>query len=143
MESSKLWKYLPSKESLLVTLSGTILLKMVSFQISIFRSQIWNPIVLLYNSASYEKQIETHSTIVLRNDGRVEDVLPMILKSTCKIDVKWFPFDEQKCFLVFGSWTVSSKELRFQFNEDTVVTSELVNFLFTFYVNTLLLFLKE
>ncbi len=28
-----------------------------------------------------------------------------ILKSTCYIDVRWFPFDIQKCDLKFGSWT--------------------------------------
>jgi len=28
-----------------------------------------------------------------------------ILKSTCYIDVRWFPFDIQKCELKFGSWT--------------------------------------
>lgn len=28
-----------------------------------------------------------------------------ILKSTCYIDVRWFPFDVQKCDLKFGSWT--------------------------------------
>ena len=31
--------------------------------------------------------------------------LPGILKSTCYIDVRWFPFDVQKCDLKFGSWT--------------------------------------
>ena len=30
---------------------------------------------------------------------------PGILKSTCYIDVRWFPFDVQKCDLKFGSWT--------------------------------------
>lgn len=28
-----------------------------------------------------------------------------ILKSTCYIDVRWFPFDVQRCDLKFGSWT--------------------------------------
>lgn len=28
-----------------------------------------------------------------------------IFKSTCHIDVRWFPFDVQKCDLKFGSWT--------------------------------------
>lgn len=28
-----------------------------------------------------------------------------IFKSTCRIDVRWFPFDIQKCELKFGSWT--------------------------------------
>ncbi|KAG4071076.1 hypothetical protein HA402_002748 [Bradysia odoriphaga] len=33
------------------------------------------------------------------------------------MDVTWFPFDEQKCFLVFGSWTSSSKYLILQLIE--------------------------
>ena len=32
-------------------------------------------------------------------------VPPGIFKSTCKIDITWFPFDDQKCDLKFGSWT--------------------------------------
>lgn len=28
-----------------------------------------------------------------------------IFKSTCSIDVRWFPFDIQRCDLKFGSWT--------------------------------------
>ena len=30
---------------------------------------------------------------------------PGIFKSTCKIDITWFPFDEQTCDMKFGSWT--------------------------------------
>lgn len=25
--------------------------------------------------------------------------------STCKIDITWFPFDDQNCEMKFGSWT--------------------------------------
>ena len=28
-----------------------------------------------------------------------------IFMSTCNVDVRWFPFDVQKCDLKFGSWT--------------------------------------
>ena len=28
-----------------------------------------------------------------------------IFKSTCNIDITWFPFDEQNCSLKFGTWT--------------------------------------
>lgn len=28
-----------------------------------------------------------------------------IFKSTCKIDITWFPFDDQRCEMKFGSWT--------------------------------------
>lgn len=30
---------------------------------------------------------------------------PAIFKSYCEIDVEWFPFDTQTCFMKFGSWT--------------------------------------
>lgn len=50
----------------------------------------------------------------------------MIAKSTCKIDVTWFPFDEQKCLLSFGSWSRSSQELRLQINE-IAFTNEFVS----------------
>ncbi len=36
---------------------------------------------------------------VVGNDGSVSQVPPGILKFSCKIDITWFPFDEQLCFL--------------------------------------------
>lgn len=32
-------------------------------------------------------------------------------KSTCEIDVKWFPFDVQECIMKFGSWTYDGHEV--------------------------------
>lgn len=43
--------------------------------------------------------------------------LPVILKSTCRIDVRWFPFDVQKCDLKFGSWTFDRRTLDLQMVE--------------------------
>lgn len=34
-----------------------------------------------------------------------------MFKSTCQIDIAWFPFDEQKCDLKFGSWTYDGRFL--------------------------------
>ena len=30
---------------------------------------------------------------------------PAIYKSSCSMDVEYFPYDTQKCFLKIGSWT--------------------------------------
>lgn len=37
-----------------------------------------------------------------------------IFKSTCHIDVRWFPFDLQRCDLKFGSWTYGGWSLDLQ-----------------------------
>ncbi|XP_071764417.2 cholinergic receptor, nicotinic, alpha 11 [Centroberyx gerrardi] len=40
--------------------------------------------------------------------------------STCNVDVRWFPFDIQKCELKFGSWTYDGWLLDLQMNEADV-----------------------
>uniref|UniRef100_A0A915PPN4 Uncharacterized protein n=1 Tax=Setaria digitata TaxID=48799 RepID=A0A915PPN4_9BILA len=47
----------------------------------------------------------THSRAVLYYDGTVFWPPPTQLRSTCKIDVTYFPFDSQHCAIKFGSWT--------------------------------------
>ena len=42
---------------------------------------------------------------MVKNDGGCTYIPPGIFKSTCKIDITWFPFDDQSCDLKFGSWT--------------------------------------
>lgn len=40
-----------------------------------------------------------------------------IFMSTCNVDVRWFPFDIQKCELKFGSWTYDGWLLDLQMSE--------------------------
>lgn len=46
-------------------------------------------------------------------------VVPAMIKSSCQVDVRYFPFDEQKCVLKFGSWTYDGYHLDLTFLEDT------------------------
>ncbi|XP_051559926.1 neuronal acetylcholine receptor subunit alpha-7-like [Myxocyprinus asiaticus] len=68
-------------------------------------NQIWTPDILLYNSADERFDATFHTNVLVNASGSCQYIPPGILKSTCYIDVRWFPFDIQKCDLKFGSWT--------------------------------------
>ncbi|NXG51485.1 ACH10 protein, partial [Psilopogon haemacephalus] len=51
------------------------------------------------------------TNVVLRWDGQVRWDSPAISKSSCRVDVSYFPFDGQRCPLTFGSWTYSGHQL--------------------------------
>ncbi|OAD54116.1 Acetylcholine receptor subunit alpha-like [Eufriesea mexicana] len=63
--------------------------------------------MVLFDSYSadgnFEVTLATKAT--LNYTGRVEWKPPAIYKSSCEIDVEYFPFDEQTCVMKFGSWT--------------------------------------
>ncbi|CAF0956895.1 unnamed protein product [Adineta ricciae] len=72
---------------------------------------IWLPDIVLYNSADDYTQGYMQSLAMITFDGTVFWPPIVKLRSTCKIDITWFPFDDQVCFLKFGSWTYDSTQL--------------------------------
>jgi nicotinic acetylcholine receptor len=52
-----------------------------------------------------------HTNVVVRHNGSCLYVPPGIFKSTCKIDITWFPFDDQHCDMKFGSWTYDGNQV--------------------------------
>ena len=77
-------------------------------------SLFWTPDVLLYNTA-YDESVSGSdvykANLQIDENGTVTWMSPVTLKSSCDINVKWFPFDIQKCTLVFGSISMTKKKL--------------------------------
>ncbi|KAF5406387.1 Neuronal acetylcholine receptor subunit alpha-7 [Paragonimus heterotremus] len=75
---------------------------------------VWRPDILLYNCAD-EKFDRTFPTNTIMNyTGQVQWMPPGLFKSTCNIDILWFPFDRQNCTLKFGSWTYNGDQIDFR-----------------------------
>lgn len=55
-------------------------------------------------SADGNYEVSYQSNVMARYTGEVLWVPPAIYKSSCRIDVEYFPFDEQVCTLVFGKY---------------------------------------
>ena len=67
------------------------------------------------------------TNVVVSSSGRCLWVPPGLFLSTCKIDVAWFPFDEQKCDMTFGSWTYDSSGIDLQLDARGGDTSSFVD----------------
>ncbi|XP_052902459.1 acetylcholine receptor subunit alpha-like 2 isoform X2 [Anopheles moucheti] len=72
---------------------------------------IWLPDIVLYNNADGEYVVTTLTKAILHYTGKVIWTPPAIFKSSCEIDVRYFPFDQQTCFMKFGSWTYDGNQI--------------------------------
>jgi hypothetical protein len=53
------------------------------------------------------------SRAMVSYDGNVFWPPPTKFRSTCSVDVTYFPFDDQVCFLKLGSWTYNGFQVCF------------------------------
>ena len=51
------------------------------------------------------------TNVKMKFDGNASWLSSGIFKSMCEVDVTYFPFDEQECFLKFGSWSFDSSKV--------------------------------
>ncbi|XP_076261061.1 nicotinic acetylcholine receptor alpha6 isoform X5 [Rhynchophorus ferrugineus] len=82
-------------------------------------NKLWKPDVLMYNSADEGFDGTFQTNVVVKHNGSCLYIPPGIFKSTCKIDITWFPFDDQHCDMKFGSWTHDGNQLDLILNSDT------------------------
>ncbi|XP_020839634.1 neuronal acetylcholine receptor subunit alpha-2 [Phascolarctos cinereus] len=81
---------------------------------------IWIPDIVLYNNADGEFAVTHMTKAHLFFTGTVKWAPPAIYKSSCSIDVTFFPFDQQNCKMKFGSWTYDKAKIDLQQMEKMV-----------------------
>nr|CDJ90429.1 Neurotransmitter-gated ion-channel ligand-binding domain containing protein [Haemonchus contortus] len=72
---------------------------------------LWKPDILLFNSADEHFDASFPVNFVVSSNGDVLLAPPGIVKVSCELSMTWFPFDEQVCFIKYGSWTYTGSKL--------------------------------
>ncbi|KAM7537482.1 hypothetical protein Aperf_G00000073625 [Anoplocephala perfoliata] len=72
---------------------------------------LWLPDLLLYNNADGNYVIDIMTKAIVFYNGTVRWTPPAIFKSSCPINVQYFPYDIQECFMKFGSWTYNGRQV--------------------------------
>ncbi|XP_038640125.1 neuronal acetylcholine receptor subunit alpha-3-like [Scyliorhinus canicula] len=83
--------------------------------------RVWKPDIVLYNNAVADFQVDEKTKVLVKFDGNMTWISPAIFKSSCRMDLSYFPFDYQNCSMKFGSWTHDKSKI------DLVLTGNEIN----------------
>lgn len=83
-------------------------------KLNIPSDDLWKPDIVLYNNADGDFVVTLKTKATVYHTGKIVWEPPAIYKSYCPIDVEFFPFDMQECFMKFSSWTYNGFEVDLQ-----------------------------
>ncbi|CAF4737424.1 unnamed protein product [Rotaria sp. Silwood1] len=84
-------------------------------------TSVWYPDTFLYNTADNAGFLlpQDSQNMIVSYNGTVFWPLPLAqLRTRCRMTIKHFPFDEQTCDMIFGSWSHTSSLIHYQFWEN-------------------------
>ncbi|GAB6026223.1 hypothetical protein CHUAL_012430 [Chamberlinius hualienensis] len=80
---------------------------------------LWTPDISPYNSADADDIGKFgHWSIYLNDDGSVQWIPQITLTTTCQLNHQMFPFDDQHCNILLGSWAHDTSTLELQLSEE-------------------------
>ncbi|XP_006899129.1 PREDICTED: acetylcholine receptor subunit epsilon [Elephantulus edwardii] len=79
---------------------------------------VWLPEIVLENNIDGQFGVAYDANVLVYEGGLVSWLPPAIYRSTCAVEVTYFPFDWQNCSLVFRSQTYNAQEVEFIFAVD-------------------------
>ncbi|EDO41763.1 predicted protein, partial [Nematostella vectensis] len=89
-------------------------------QMTLRSKLIWTPDISVLNSANKDMDLrEKNIRLFINSAGEVLWMNPLILHTSCGMDIAHFPFDNQACELRFGSWSTSLRYMDVHPFEDT------------------------
>ncbi|XP_075223407.1 neuronal acetylcholine receptor subunit alpha-7-like [Lycorma delicatula] len=75
-------------------------------------NKVWKPDTILYNNAdSQYSSAVINTNVIVSATGEVVWLSHGIYRSSCDIDVEYFPFDIQSCNMKWASWTYDGYQL--------------------------------
>ncbi|XP_041656681.1 acetylcholine receptor subunit gamma-like [Cheilinus undulatus] len=72
---------------------------------------VWLPDIVLENNIDGKFDVAYYANVLISSNGWMYWLPPAIYRSTCAIEITFFPFDFQNCTLAFRSQTYSAKEV--------------------------------
>ncbi|XP_072048934.1 acetylcholine receptor subunit alpha-like [Amphiura filiformis] len=81
-------------------------------------SDLWLPDIEMNNAGTIVQNFDTDVQVF--SDGRMNRAPNVEITLICKMDFKFFPFDEQVCELLFGSWHYTGDVLNLTQSTDVV-----------------------
>ncbi|KAM8972727.1 LOW QUALITY PROTEIN: acetylcholine receptor subunit beta [Pelodytes ibericus] len=79
---------------------------------------VWRPDIVLMNNNDGEFEMALDVDVLVTSKGNVTWEPPGLFRSSCSIEVKYFPFDWQNCTMVFRSNTYSAEEVTLVHSRD-------------------------